>query len=213
MKVITIPVTPFAQNARILICEETGACALVDPGGDKEKILQTLEQYHLVPEKIILTHAHLDHVGAAKELKESFGVDIVGPQQDDSFWFDALPMQAQMFGFAPIAPFYPDSWQQHGDIITVGKLKLEIRHCPGHTPGHIVLVDHASHQVVVGDVIFRGSIGRTDFPRGDHAELIASINREILSLPDEYVLLPGHGDNTTVGHEKQHNPFISSKFG
>ncbi|WP_462166866.1 MBL fold metallo-hydrolase [Pseudoalteromonas sp. GB43] len=213
MKVKAVPVTGFAQNCRIIICEQTNKANLVDPGGDADKLQAELAALNCQLEVIYLTHGHLDHVGAAKQLAEHFSVDIIGPHLDDKFWFDALPMQAQMFGFAPITPFYPTKWLNHGDTITVGELELSVRHCPGHTPGHVVFYHQGSEQLIVGDVIFQGSVGRTDFPKGDSAQLIESIKSEILSFSDEVAILPGHGPNTTVGHERKTNPFISGRFG
>lgn len=213
MKVVAVPVTGFAQNCRIIICEQTNKAALVDPGGDAEKLQAELAALNCELEAIYLTHGHLDHVGAAKQLADHFSVDIIGPHLDDKFWFDALPMQAQMFGFAAIAPFYPTKWLAHGDTITVGELALAVRHCPGHTPGHVVFYHQDSEQLIVGDVIFQGSVGRTDFPKGDSAQLLESIKSEILSFPDDVAILPGHGPNTTVGHERRTNPFISGRFG
>ncbi len=213
MKVVAVPVTGFAQNCRIIICEQTNKAALVDPGGDAQKLQAELAALNCELEAIYLTHGHLDHVGAAKQLADHFSVDIIGPHLDDKFWFDALPMQAQMFGFAAIAPFYPTKWLAHGDTITVGELVLAVRHCPGHTPGHVVFYHQDSEQLIVGDVIFQGSVGRTDFPKGDSAQLLESIKSEILSFPDDVAILPGHGPNTTVGHERRTNPFISGRFG
>jgi len=213
MKVVAVPVTGFAQNCRIIICEQTNKAALVDPGGDAEKLQAELAALNCELEAIYLTHGHLDHVGAAKQLADHFSVDIIGPHLDDKFWFDALPMQAQMFGFAAIAPFYPTKWLAHGDTITVGELALAVRHCPGHTPGHVVFYHQDSEQLIVGDVIFQGSVGRTDFPKGDSAQLLKSIKSEILSFSDDVAILPGHGPNTTVGHERRTNPFISGRFG
>ena len=213
MKVLAVPVTGFAQNCRIIICEQTNKAALVDPGGDAEKLQAELAALNCELEAIYLTHGHLDHVGAAKQLADHFSVDIIGPHLDDKFWFDALPMQAQMFGFAAIAPFYPTKWLAHGDTITVGELALAVRHCPGHTPGHVVFYHQDSEQLIVGDVIFQGSVGRTDFPKGDSAQLLKSIKSEILSFSDDVAILPGHGPNTTVGHERRTNPFISGRFG
>lgn len=213
MKVITIPVTAFAQNCRIVICLVTKKAMIVDPGGDAEKIIAQLNELNVTVSFILLTHGHLDHVGAAKVLSEHYKVEIVGPHQDELFWFDALPMQAQMFGFKAITPFYPDAWLQAGERVKLGELQFEVRHCPGHTPGHVVFYEANHNAVLVGDVIFKGSVGRTDFPKGNATQLLASIQSQILTLPDETVIYSGHGTDTTVGHERSTNPFISGRFG
>ncbi|MCQ8876906.1 MBL fold metallo-hydrolase [Pseudoalteromonas shioyasakiensis] len=213
MDIITLAVTPFSQNCRIVICQQTRQAFIVDPGGDADKIIAELARHTVVIKSIVLTHGHLDHVGAAKQLADHFNVQIVGPQKDEQFWFDALPMQAQMFGFVPIQPFYPDVWLEAGDTYEVGDLSFAVRHCPGHTPGHVIFYE-ARHQVVlVGDVIFNGSVGRTDFPKGDAQQLLHSIKTQVLTLPDETRILSGHGPDTTVGVERISNPFISGKFG
>ncbi|KTF12062.1 MBL fold metallo-hydrolase [Pseudoalteromonas carrageenovora] len=213
MQVITIPVTPFAQNSRIVICNETNQAVVIDPGGDTDKIITALNDRQLDLKAIWLTHGHLDHVGGADILRKHFNIQIIGPQKDEVFWFENLPMQAQMFGFTPIAPFYPDIWLNHDDVVSVGKLSFVVKHCPGHTPGHIVFYQPQYETMIVGDVIFKGSIGRTDFPKGDSQQLIESIRAHILTLPDNTKILSGHGSDTTVSFEKQTNPFVSGKFG
>ena len=213
MKITTIPVTPFMQNCRILQCAQSSQAAIIDPGGDSDKIIRALTQRGIEPSVIWLTHGHLDHVGAADTLRKHYQIDIVGPQRDEQFWFDALAQQAQMFGFAPQVPFLPNTWLEHGQTISLGEQQFEVRHCPGHTPGHVIFVCHSHKLAIVGDVIFKGSIGRTDFPKGDGPTLIASIKREVLSLDDDYRLLSGHGEETSVGQERLKNPFISGKFG
>ncbi|MEL0632345.1 MBL fold metallo-hydrolase [Pseudoalteromonas carrageenovora] len=213
MQVITIPVTPFAQNSRIVICTQTNQAVVIDPGGDTDKIITALNDRQLDLKAIWLTHGHLDHVGGADALRKYFNVQIIGPQKDEYFWFENLPMQAQMFGFAQITPFYPDIWLNHDDVVSVGKLSFVVKHCPGHTPGHIVFYQAQHETVIVGDVIFKGSVGRTDFPKGDSKQLIESIKAHILTLPDNTKILSGHGSDTTVGFEKQTNPFVSGKFG
>ncbi len=213
IKIHTIPVTPFMQNCRIIECTATQQAVVVDPGGDTTKIVAKLNELGLKPQAVWLTHGHLDHVGAADELATAYEVDIIGPHADEQFWFDALPQQAQMFGFAPRPAFLPTKWLSHGDVLTLGEASFEVRLCPGHTPGHVILVDHDNKVTLVGDVIFKGSIGRTDFPKGDGPTLIASIEREVMSLADDYRILSGHGEDTSVGHERLSNPFISGKFG
>ncbi|WP_125559749.1 MBL fold metallo-hydrolase [Pseudoalteromonas rubra] len=213
MQVITIPVTPFMQNCRIICCPGTGLCAVVDPGGDVDKILSVIKERTLKVEMILLTHGHLDHVGAGEALSEALGVDIVGPQREDKFWFDALPMQAQMFGFAPQASFFPRRWLEDGECVELGELKLEVRHCPGHTPGHVVFYEPQSATVLVGDVLFKGSVGRTDFPKGDAALLKRSIETQLFTLPEATRVMSGHGEDTSIGYEQRHNPFMSGRFG
>ena len=213
MDIITLAVTPFSQNCRIVICKRTRQAVVVDPGGDADKIIAELAKHTVELKSILLTHGHLDHVGAAKQLSEHFDIKIICPQKDELFWFDALPMQAQMFGFKTIDTFYPDVWLEAGDTYTIGDLSFIVRHCPGHTPGHIVFYE-ATHQVVlVGDVIFKGSVGRTDFPKGDAAQLLNSIKEQVLTLPDDTRILSGHGPDTKVAVERISNPFISGKFG
>ena len=213
MNIHTIPVTPFMQNCRVVVCSKTNSAAIIDPGGEPQKIIAELDKLGVRPQAIWLTHGHLDHVGAADELSAAYSIDIIGPHKDEQFWFDALAQQAQMFGFAPRPSFLPHQWLTHGDTLNLGELNFEVRLCPGHTPGHIILVEHTHKCALVGDVIFKGSIGRTDFPKGDGPTLIASIEREVLSLADDYTLLSGHGEDTSVGRERQSNPFISGKFG
>ena len=213
MKIITIPVTPFAQNCRIIACESTQEAIVVDPGGDSDKIIATLTSNSLTLKAVWLTHGHLDHVGAADVLRRQFDIKIIGPHKDERFWFDNLPMQAQMFGFSPIDPFYPDAWLSHGDTLSLGKLKFDVMHCPGHTPGHIVFYEQDNKCVIVGDVIFKGSVGRTDFPQGNSQQLLESIKANILTLPVKTAILSGHGSETTVEHEIKTNPFVSGQYG
>ncbi|KZN43002.1 MBL fold metallo-hydrolase [Pseudoalteromonas luteoviolacea] len=213
MKVITIPVTPFMQNCRVIACDVTGKAAIVDPGGDVEKILSAVEEHNLAVEFILLTHGHLDHVGASNKLADSLNIEIVGPHIEDKFWLDGLPMQAQMFGFAPQAGFTPHKWLEEGDVIELGELKLAVKHCPGHTPGHVVFYEPKSASVLVGDVLFKGSVGRTDFPKGDAAQLKHAIETKLFTLDDKTRVMSGHGEDTSIGYEKRNNPFMSGRFG
>jgi glyoxylase-like metal-dependent hydrolase (beta-lactamase superfamily II) len=211
MKLIITPVTAFAQNCSCLVCEETGKAALIDPGGEPEKLKAVLRDSGAALEKILITHGHLDHAGAAQVLADEMQVPIIGPHRDDEFLATSMEMQARMFGGNwPVRNFTPDRWLQQGDRVKVGDIELEVRHCPGHTPGHVVFYNAADHLVFVGDVLFKGSIGRTDFPRGDHATLIASIQRELMSLPDNVVFVPGHGPTSTIGHERMTNALIKA---
>jgi len=209
MKFTVIPVTPFAQNCTMLICEETRRAAVVDPGGDIETILQEVEAQGVTLEKILITHAHIDHAGAAGELSRRLGIPIEGPHREDKFWIDGLADQASMFGFPPAESFEPDRWLDQGDLVQVGNQRLEVRHCPGHTPGHVVFYDPADKIALVGDVLFKGSIGRTDFPRGDHDTLLRSIREQLWSMGDDVEFIPGHGPISTIGHERATNPFLN----
>ncbi len=209
MKFTIIPVTNFQQNCTLVSCEKTGKAAVVDPGGDIERILFEIEKQGLTLEKILITHAHIDHAGAAGQLAREQKLSIEGPQPEDQFWIDGLPEQAKMFGFPPAEQFKPDRWLTQDDTVNIGEETLQVRHCPGHTPGHVIFYHPANQLAIVGDVIFKGSIGRTDFPRGDHQTLIDSINLQIFTLPDEVQLISGHGPMTSVGIERATNPYLT----
>jgi hydroxyacylglutathione hydrolase len=208
MQFTVIPVTPFEQNCSLIWCEETGRAALIDPGGEAERLLAAVEKRGLQLEKILLTHGHLDHVGAAGEIAARLHIPIEGPQREEAFWLDALPQQAEMFGFPDTPPLTPDRWLEDGDQVHVGNIVMEVLHCPGHTPGHVVFYHAASRTAFVGDVLFKGSIGRTDFPRGDHTALIASIRNKLFPLGDDITFVPGHGPLSTFGEERLTNPFV-----
>lgn len=211
MKAHIIPVTPFAQNCSLLCCESTGRAAVVDPGGELDRIVSAAEQTGVEIEKILLTHGHIDHAGGAGELANRLGVPIEGPQSEDRFWLDRLDQQSQMFGFPPVQPFTPDRWLEQGDSVQFGAITMEVRYCPGHTPGHVVFYQPQAKLAVVGDVLFQGSIGRSDFPRGDFDTLIRSIREQLLSLPDDVQFIPGHGPTSTIGAERRSNPFIGER--
>lgn len=213
MKFEIVPVTPFAQNCTVLWCEETRRAAVVDPGGDVERIAAALERHGLTLERILLTHGHLDHVGGTVEMRERYGVPVEGPQEEDRFWLDGLPRQAQMFGFPHTDAFLPDRWLNDGDTVTVGNATLAVIHTPGHTPGHVVFFHAPSRLALVGDVLFAGSIGRTDFPKGDYQTLIASIKQRLFPLGDDVAFIPGHGPMSTFGDERADNPFVSGRAG
>ncbi len=203
-----VPVTPFQQNCTLLRCPETRATAIVDPGGESERIIAALNELDADPAMILLTHGHLDHVGAAPELARRLGLPIIGPHPDDAFWLDALPQQAQLFGLPPQAPFRPQRWLSDDETIALGQRRLEVLHCPGHTPGHVVLFDAEARLAQVGDVLFAGAIGRTDFPRGNHADLIRAIRERLFPLGDDVRFIPGHGPMSTLGEERHTNPFV-----
>lgn len=208
LEVAICPVTPFAQNASVLRCTTSGRGALVDPGGEPERLLAAARELGAELEKILLTHAHVDHAGAVAVLAREQGLPIEGPHRDDAFWIEGLPEQAAMFGLGRAESFAPDRWLEGGDVVTVGEARLEVLHCPGHTPGHVVFFHRPSKLALVGDVLFQGSIGRTDFPRGDYDTLIASIRERLLPLGDDVRFVPGHGPTSTLGHERRTNPFL-----
>lgn len=211
IKVSIVPVTAYQQNCSILKCEATGKAAIVDPGGDVERILAAVEQMDAVVEKIILTHGHMDHCAASAELRSSLGIPIEGPHKEDAFWIDKLPEWCQMAGMPPVEPFEPDRWLDDGDTVTVGAQSLKVFHCPGHTPGHVVFLHSDQKLAWVGDVLFQGSIGRTDFPRGNHAELVTSIRDKLFPLGDDITFIPGHGPTSSFGHERRTNPFVADE--
>ena len=207
MEFTILPVTPYQQNCS-LVWDAAGRAALIDPGGEAGRLLAEVAARGLTLEKILLTHGHLDHVGAALELRDALGIPIVGPQREEQFWLDMLPQQAELFGFPPAEAFTPDQWLSDGDRVEVGSLRFDVLHCPGHTPGHVVFFQPDARLAFVGDVLFKGSIGRTDFPRGDHAALINAIREKLFPLGDDVRFVPGHGAMSTFGHERRENPFV-----
>jgi len=208
MKYQIIPVTPFMQNCTLLWCEHTNQAAVVDPGGDIELILDAVQQQGITLTKILLTHAHIDHVGATAQLAEQLNIPIEGPHKADEFWLSGLPDQSRMFGFPPVKSFTPTRWLADNDTVTIGNQTLTVLHCPGHTPGHVVFYHEPSGLAQVGDVLFKGSIGRTDFPQGDHHALLTSIHDKLIPLGDNVTFIPGHGPMSTLGEEKRSNPFL-----
>ena len=208
MKYRIIPVTPFEQNCTLLWCTETMKGAFVDPGGDIEKLQAVAANLGVSIEKILLTHGHIDHAGGAGELAQRLSVPIEGPQREESFWIDQLAAQSRAFGFPLAQSFTPDRWLNDGDSVTVGKETLQVLHTPGHTPGHVVFFHAPSKLAITGDVLFAGSIGRTDFPRGDYQTLIDSIQRKLWPLGDDVEFISGHGPMSTIGEERRSNPFV-----
>ncbi|MDD9906241.1 MAG: MBL fold metallo-hydrolase [Rhodospirillaceae bacterium] len=208
MKGAIIPVTPFQQNSTLVWNEETMVGASIDPGGDIDHILSARDEVGMTIEKIFLTHGHLDHASGTMDLAERLGVPVEGPHEEDAFLLDALPAQAAKYGFPEAAAVKPDRWLKGGDTVEAGGLTFNVRHCPGHTPGHVVFFHEPSRFAVVGDVLFQGSIGRTDLPRGDHATLLQSIREQLWPLGEDVVFVPGHGPTSTFGNERKTNPFV-----
>lgn len=209
MRFAIIPVTPFQQNCTLLWCEETKQAAAIDAGGDIDRIVKAAEKQGVTLVKLLNTHGHLDHVGGVATLSERLSIPVEGPHTEDDFWIEGMPEQCRMFGFPPTRSFTPDRWLAEGDEVEVGNVKLEVRHCPGHTPGHVVFIHHPTKTAFVGDVLFQGSIGRTDFPKGDHEQLLASIRDKLLTLGDDYSFVPGHGPMSTMGEERRYNPYLN----
>jgi len=207
MRATIIPVTPFAQNCSLVWCSRTNAGAVIDPGGDLEQILAAAREENVRIEKILLTHAHIDHAGGTAELARDLKLPIEGPHRGDQYWIDRLAEQGRMFGLGHCESFKPDRWLDEGDKVQVGDVEFDVRHCPGHTPGHVVFFAPKERVAFVGDVLFAGSIGRTDFPGGDYDTLIRSIRDKLFVLGDDVRFVPGHGPMSTFGEERRSNPF------
>lgn len=205
---VIIPVTPFQQNCTLLWCEATKRAVVVDPGGDLPDIERAIAETGVTVDKIWLTHGHVDHVGGAAELKTRLNVPIEGPHPDDQFLLEQVVASARMFGIEGVANVTPDRFLEEGDRVEVGELTFDILHCPGHSPGSVVFLNRAQRLVIGGDVLFAGSIGRTDLPRGDQRQLLTSIKDKLLPLPDDVTVLCGHGPMTTIGRERATNPFL-----
>ena len=207
-RIAIVPVTPFQQNCTILACEETGEAAVVDPGGDLERIRTALAQIDSPVKKILITHGHIDHAGGASELAAELGVPVEGPHPDDKPLLDRLATTGLSYGMEGARNLTPDRWLAEGDTVTVGKLVFEVLHCPGHSPGSVVLFNRDGRFAFVGDVLFRGSVGRTDLPGGSHDALMASIRDKLLPLGDDVAFICGHGPTSTIGQERATNPFL-----
>ena len=205
----TVPVTDFQQNCSIVWCDETKEAALIDPGGDLPLLKAEVQRLGLKLTALWLTHAHIDHAGGTGTLARELGLPIVGPHPGDQYWIDGLAQQSRMFGFPPAEPFTPTRWLADGDTVTLGHCTLNVRHCPGHTPGHVVFHSAQAQRCFVGDVLFAGSIGRTDFPGGDHDTLIASIIQRLWPMGDDTVFIPGHGPESSFGRERRTNPYVA----
>lgn len=210
LRAAILPVTPFQQNCTLLWCTATNRAAVIDPGGEIPRIRAAAAQAGVTIEKILVTHGHADHCGGAAELAEALNVSIEGPHEDDLFWIAGLKEDGPRFGI-DARPFTPSRWLVDGDTVQVGALTLDVRHCPGHTPGHVVFHHAPSKLAQVGDVLFQGSIGRTDFPRGNHADLIASITQRLWPMGGDTAFICGHGPMSTFAHERASNPYVADR--
>ena len=206
-----IPVTPFQQNCSLAWCDRTLQAALIDPGGEIPRLLQAVRRHGVTLSALWLTHAHIDHAGATAQLAREQQLPIIGPHPGDQFWIDGLPQQSRMFGLPAAEPFTPTRWLHDGDTVTLGNETLAVRHCPGHTPGHVVFHSAAAQRAFVGDVLFAGSIGRTDFPGGDFDQLVESITTRLWPMGDETIFIPGHGPESSFGAERRSNPFVGDR--
>lgn len=206
----TIPVTAFQQNCSLVWCDQTQEAAVIDPGGDLEAIDWEIDRLGLQLKAIWVTHAHIDHAGGVADLADKYQLDIIGPHEGDQFWIDGLAQQGAMFGFPPSRSFVPTRWLHDGDTVQIGKETLQVRHCPGHTPGHVVFHAPQIERCFVGDVLFAGSIGRTDFPQGNHQQLIDSIVQRLWPMGDATVFIPGHGPESSFGRERKTNPYVGN---
>lgn len=209
MNIAFLPVTLFQQNCMFIWDGDSGKGVVIDPGGDVDHILKTIEEKKIKVERILITHGHIDHIGGAAALRDALGVQVEGPHEADSMLMDRVAEQARMFGVPSVAPCEPDVWFNDGDLVSIAGQDFEVLHCPGHSPGHVAYANREARLVIVGDVLFKGSVGRTDLPGGDPAVLIASIRDKLFPLGDDVHVLPGHGAPTTIGEEKRNNPFLT----
>ena len=212
IRAVIAPVTPLQQNCTIVWCAKTKKAAVIDPGGEVERLLGAIRSQGLEVEKIWVTHGHMDHAGGTAALKDATGAPIEGPHPDDQFWIDRIAESGQRYGMAGARGFVPDRWLGDGDVVTLGETEFEVRHTPGHTPGHVIFFHRAARFAQVGDVLFQGSIGRTDFPRGDYGQLIESITTKLWPLGDDVAFVPGHGPMSTFGQERRTNPFVADEI-
>ncbi|CAK1712534.1 MBL fold metallo-hydrolase [Vibrio cyclitrophicus] len=212
LKYQVVPVTSFSQNCSIVWCDETMEGIVVDPGGDVQQLAAIIEELGVKVVNLVLTHGHLDHVGGTVPLAEILKVNIVGPHKADNFWLQGLENQSQMFGFPLCKAFEPNTWLEEGDKVTFGNQVIDVIHTPGHTPGHVVLFSEQARLAFVGDVLFNGAIGRTDFPQGDFNTLIASIKTKLWPLGSDVTFVPGHGPESTFGRERASNPFVADEM-
>ncbi len=213
LQVKIVPVTAFAQNCSIVWDSESKEAVLIDAGGEPEKLQKEVEELGLIVKALWLTHGHLDHAGAVGALTKLWNIPVIGPHKEDAFWLDMIQEVSARYGFPIPEPVVGNQWLEGGEVLELGNEKFEVRFAPGHTPGHVIFYNENNGVLWTGDVLFKESIGRTDFPRGNHQQLIDSIHRECFSLPDETQFISGHGPISTIGHEKKYNPFVAGKAG
>jgi len=211
IRAMIAPVTALQQNCTIVWCTKTKKAAVIDPGGEVDRLLAAIEGQGLTVEKIWITHGHMDHAGGTAQLKAATGAPIEGPHPDDQFWIDGIEDAGKRYGVPGAKAFTPDRWLGDGDVVTLGETQFEVFHCPGHTPGHIVFFHRGARFAQVGDVLFQGSVGRTDFPRGNHQQLVESITGKLWPLGEDVAFVPGHGPMSTFGRERKTNPFVSDE--
>ncbi|HYE46528.1 MAG TPA: MBL fold metallo-hydrolase [Caulobacter sp.] len=209
IRAVIAPVTPLQQNCTIVWCARTKKAAIIDPGGEAPRLMQALKDHGLTLEKIWITHGHMDHAGATQTIKDLTGVPIEGPHPDDQFWIDRIEESGARYGIPDARTFTPDRWLYDGDKVSLGETEFEVIHCPGHTPGHVVFFHREARFAQVGDVLFKGSIGCTDFPRGNFNDLIEAITTKLWPLGDDVAFVPGHGPMSTFGFERKANPYVS----
>ena len=210
MRLALLPVTPLQQNCTLLWCTKTMKGAFTDPGAELDRLQAAAKKLGVTVEKILVTHGHIDHCGQAGILAEELGVPIEGPHEEDLFWIARLEDDGQRYGING-KPFQSDRYLVDGDTVTVGELVLDVIHCPGHTPGHVVFHHAPSQVAIVGDVLFQGSVGRTDFPMGNHQDLITAITGKLWPLGDDVHFVPGHGPTSTFGYERKTNPYVADR--
>lgn len=213
LQVKIVPVTAFAQNCSIVWDSESKEAVLIDAGGEPERLQKEVQELGLIVKALWLTHGHLDHAGAVGALTKLWNVPVIGPHKEDAFWLDMIQEVSARYGFPIPEPVVVSQWLEGGEVLELGNEKFEVRFAPGHTPGHVIFYNENNGVLWTGDVLFKESIGRTDFPRGNHQQLIDSIHRECFSLPDETQFISGHGPISTIGHEKKYNPFVAGKAG
>lgn len=208
LRAVVIPVTPFQQNCALLFDDDTKHGVVIDPGGDVDAVMDAIAETGVTVDAIVLTHGHLDHAGGAEELREKLDVEIIGPHIEDKFLLDGIAAQGRMYNISGMRDCAPDRWLAEGETIDMAGVTFEILHCPGHTPGHLVFVNKQLKLAIAGDVLFKGSVGRTDFPRSNHEALMQSIKTKLYMLDDDVTVMCGHGPFTTIGEEKRSNPFV-----